>query len=118
MTKVLACPFCRIAERVIRKGLLVTDSHSAVIPTRHIQSFFDLTEAERSAALLMLLDISKVKLDAAFSPAAYNTRINEGWGEMDSADKCGLLELIVSVPKMNLCVSGKWIYTKECYKLE
>tara|TARA_B100000965_G_scaffold399562_1_gene419779 strand:+ start:911 stop:1084 length:174 start_codon:yes stop_codon:yes gene_type:complete len=55
---------------VIRDGVPLTDCHSLGIAKWHIQSFFDLTEAERSA-LLTLLDSAKVKIDAGFSPDVY-----------------------------------------------
>lgn len=91
MTKPLACPFCQIADSedherilnqnehgfVIRDGFPVTDGHTLVIPKRHIQSFFDLTDAERTS-LLTLLDSAKAELDVECSPAAYNVGINDG----------------------------------------
>jgi diadenosine tetraphosphate (Ap4A) HIT family hydrolase len=81
------CPFCRLpVERiamqsrhglVIRDGFPISPGHSLVIPKRHISSFFDLVEEERSG-LLDLLDASKLRLDAEFQPQGYNIGINDG----------------------------------------
>lgn len=86
MTKPLARPFCQIADSedheriqiqnehgfVIRDRFPVTDGHTLVIPKRHIQSFFDLTDVEHTS-LLTLLDRAKAQLDVEFSPAAGQT---------------------------------------------
>lgn len=85
------CSFCEIAsanahERVmdsdeyafvIRDGFPVTDGHSLIIPRRHVQSFFDLSEEERHA-LLALLESAKLTLDAELNPDSYTIGINDG----------------------------------------
>src|SRR5262245_57291394 len=81
------CPFCnlpsgRIVDRsaygvVILDGFPISPGHTLVIPHRHIGSFFDLHDDERSD-LLTLLDTAKRKLDTEFSPHGYNIGINDG----------------------------------------
>jgi diadenosine tetraphosphate (Ap4A) HIT family hydrolase len=48
-----------------------------VIPRRHIASFFEATDAERSA-MMVALDAAKQALDREFSPGGYNIGINDG----------------------------------------
>ena len=85
------CPFCAIAntdahERVldsndfgfvIRDGFPVTDGHSLIIPNRHAQSFFELSDEERQA-LLALLDSATLGIDSEFGPDSYTIGINDG----------------------------------------
>lgn len=82
-----ACPFCQIPpERVvlandlafvIRDGYPISPGHTLVIPRRHVGSFFEISEAERTA-MLQLLDAAKAGLDTAHAPAGYNIGINDG----------------------------------------
>ena len=85
------CVFCEIqknepALRIIAQnkfaiamsdGFPLTNGHTLLIPKRHIQSFFDITEKERTA-IFTLLDIAKKRLDQEYSPDAYNIGINDG----------------------------------------
>lgn len=87
MTLPKPCPFCALPpERIVQRnasGMLVRDGfpvslgHSLVIPHRHVGSFFELIEAERSD-LLSLLDQAKQDLDALHQPDGYNIGINDG----------------------------------------
>ena len=87
MTTPNPCPFCtlppeRILQRnasgmLVRDGFPVSPGHSLVIPRRHVGSFFELTEVERSD-LLALLDQAKQVLDALHQPDGYNIGINDG----------------------------------------
>ena len=84
------CIFCEIqddAKRLpvaknefaiaIRDGYPVANGHTLIIPKRHVMSFFDLTEAERSS-IFKLLTIAKNNLDQELGPDAYNIGINDG----------------------------------------
>ena len=81
------CPFCTPdASRVvastqlafaIRDAFPVSPGHTLIVPHRHIGSFFDATEEERTA-LLDLLARTKTVLDQEHSPAGYNIGINDG----------------------------------------
>lgn len=81
------CPFCNLSpERIlyedeviviIRDGFPVSLGHSLIIPCRHIASFFDTTQEERSA-ILEGIDACKDELDLEFQPAGYNIGINDG----------------------------------------
>lgn len=83
----MSCVFCslppeRIVDAndlamVIRDGFPVSPGHTLIIPKRHAASFFQVTEAERTA-MLALLDRAKRVLDEEFGPAAYNIGINDG----------------------------------------
>lgn len=81
------CPFCtlpseRIIHRsqfgmIIRDGFPVTEGHSLIIPTRHVDSFFNLSTDERND-LLALTDIAKASIEKEFKPDGYNIGINDG----------------------------------------
>jgi diadenosine tetraphosphate (Ap4A) HIT family hydrolase len=81
------CPFCTLpASRIVRENdlaVLVRDAypvspgHSLVIPKRHISSWFEATEEERTA-MLALIDEAKVMIDAEMAPNSYNIGINDG----------------------------------------
>lgn len=83
----LTCPFCSLPnERIIdsnssgvaiRDGFPISPGHTLVIPNRHIGSFFELSEMERSD-LFKLIDHAKNVLDAEFHPDGYNLGINDG----------------------------------------
>jgi diadenosine tetraphosphate (Ap4A) HIT family hydrolase len=55
----------------------VTKGHMKIIPKRHVDSFFDLTDEEITAAY-DLLKKAKTMLDKKYKPDAYNTGINDG----------------------------------------
>ena len=93
------CPFCDMLENNISRkviadndlafcipdGYPVTDGHALIIPKRHVDSFFDITEEERTA-LFSLLNLAKVSIESAVigsneeiqKPAGYNIGINDG----------------------------------------
>lgn len=83
----MTCIFCTLpAERIVRRaahgvvirdGFPISPGHTLVIPQRHVGSFFDLTEDERTG-LLALLDDAKKMLDAELQPQGYNIGINDG----------------------------------------
>lgn len=62
---------------VIRDGYPISKGHTLVIPKRHVGSFFDITNDERSA-LFELVESSKKSLDNEFKPDAFNIGINDG----------------------------------------
>lgn len=81
------CPFCTLAAgrivlanelaAVIHDNFPVSPGHTLIIPKRHVVLFFDITANERTA-MLALLDIAKLGLDAALHPDGYNVGINDG----------------------------------------
>ncbi len=81
------CPFCTLpAERiidsndlalVIRDGYPISPGHTLVIPKRHIGSWFEITQAEQQA-LLVLLEKAKTALETELKPDGYNIGINDG----------------------------------------
>jgi diadenosine tetraphosphate (Ap4A) HIT family hydrolase len=87
MNNPIACPFCTLpAERivaadrhaiVIRDGFPISRGHTLIIPRRHVDSFFEITQEERTS-LFAQLDHAKVALDKEFAPAGYNIGINDG----------------------------------------
>jgi diadenosine tetraphosphate (Ap4A) HIT family hydrolase len=86
MSKV-SCPFCALpAERililadealVIRDAFPVSPGHTLVIPRRHIGSFFELSDAERTCVVELLAQ-AKAELDLSFQPDGFNIGINDG----------------------------------------
>ena len=81
------CPFCMLpAERililadealVIRDAFPVSPGHTLVIPRRHIGSFFELSDAERTC-MVELLARAKAELDLSFQPDGFNIGIIDG----------------------------------------
>ncbi len=81
------CPFCTLPQERVRgenaHGVWVRDAypiskgHSLIIPRRHVGSFFDISEVERSG-LLELLDLAKAAAGSEFNPDGYNVGINDG----------------------------------------
>ena len=83
----VSCPFCALpAERIlifadealmIRDAFPVSPGHTLVIPRRHIGSFFELSDAERTC-MVELLAQAKAELDLSFQPDGFNIGINDG----------------------------------------
>lgn len=81
------CAFCSLpAERVVQKseyaivirdGFPVSPGHTLIISKRHVASFFEVTDAERTD-LMSLLSVVRDDLDRQFRPAGYNIGINDG----------------------------------------
>lgn len=81
------CPFCQLEPSrviagnslaiVIRDGFPISRGHTLVIPRRHVGSFFEISDEERSA-MLQLLGKQKHSLDQELAPAGYNVGINDG----------------------------------------
>jgi superfamily II DNA or RNA helicase/diadenosine tetraphosphate (Ap4A) HIT family hydrolase/HKD family nuclease len=81
------CPFCRPAEaRVFYRDALVfglwdaypvTPGHALLIPTRHVETWFDATLEER-LALLRAIDVARAAIDTGFGAEGYNIGINSG----------------------------------------
>ncbi|KQW36577.1 HIT family protein [Rhizobacter sp. Root404] len=60
----------------IRDGFPVSPGHSLVIPKRHIGSYFDTSEAERTAMHALLVE-AKRAVDAELGPQGYNIGVND-----------------------------------------
>lgn len=81
------CPFCTLPEaRIIQRnntglcihdGFPVSPGHALIIPQRHIGSFFELTNIERTD-LLELLAWAKEQLTQMHHPDGWNIGINDG----------------------------------------
>ncbi|MCK6409611.1 MAG: HIT family protein [Thauera sp.] len=81
------CPFCELpAGRIVLSAdeafvihdvFPVSPGHTLVIPRRHIGSFFELTEVERTC-MFELLAQAKAELDRSFEPDGFNIGINDG----------------------------------------
>ncbi|MGL6069630.1 HIT family protein [Craterilacuibacter sp.] len=83
----MTCPFCSLPpSRItaenrhaiwIYDGYPVSAGHSLIIPKRHIGSFFEASDDERQA-MLLLLDQAKAAVQQAHQPDAFNIGINDG----------------------------------------
>ncbi len=81
------CPFCtlpakRIVDRnelavAVRDAYPVAPGHTLVIPMRHVESFFELDDAEQ-AAMLALLRRAHERLAAEMAPHGFNVGLNDG----------------------------------------
>ena len=56
----------------------VTDGHRLIIPKRHIASFFDLTDEEEKAFILMLKETKNVMKSEDSTITGFNVGINDG----------------------------------------
>jgi diadenosine tetraphosphate (Ap4A) HIT family hydrolase len=83
----MACPFCTLpAERILhrhgtaialRDAYPISPGHTLIVPTRHVGSFFETTQAERTD-LLALLDQARAQLLQEHAPDSFNIGINDG----------------------------------------
>ncbi len=80
------CPFCDLGPRVVASNDLAaavrdkepaSKGHTLVIPKRHCESFFDLTN-EEVRACFALLGQERVKIVAEFHPDGFNIGVNDG----------------------------------------
>lgn len=81
------CPFCnldagriQLADQhavVICDAFPVSPGHTLIIPRRHVGTFFETTEQERSS-LLVLLGQTQQVLAAELHPDGWNIGINDG----------------------------------------
>lgn len=89
MTNVI-CLFCdkdnKEKHRIIEENkyayarwdnMPVSNGHAEVIPKRHVESFFDLTNDE-VLALYQLAKVTRIKIAELYSPDAFNLGINDG----------------------------------------
>ena len=81
----MGCPFCSLDQIIAENNLAyaiydrypVSLGHLLIITKRHIESFFDASEAERQA-LNKLIGECKNLLDIKYSPDGYNIGVNCG----------------------------------------
>ena len=81
------CPFCKIEEHqilyhndaavAIKDKYPVQHGHMLIIPKRHVESYFELTEIE-ILALHQLLQLCKREIDEKYKPDGYNVGVNVG----------------------------------------
>ena len=82
------CVFCNIETKriiktfdhffVIRDMYPVTDLHSLIIPTRHVSSYFDLTDQELTELPRVIVDIKDSLLEIDSKISGFNIGINDG----------------------------------------
>ena len=82
------CIFCSLdSSRIEKESNLffiikdlypVGEGHSLLIPKRHVQSFFDLTENETASLLKMLREQKQELSSADETITGYNVGINDG----------------------------------------
>lgn len=81
----MTCIFCQINEIVLENELAlaffdkypVNKGHLLIIPKRHVEQYFELTEQERRAVDRLLFQ-GKNMLDQKHHPDGYNIGINNG----------------------------------------
>ena len=81
------CIFCENKKAIIENSLAyvrmvdigyeVVKGHALIMPHRHVDSFFEINEAER-IAMFSLLDQIKIMLDEKHLPDGYNIGFNCG----------------------------------------
>ena len=80
------CMFCNLSQdkEIIAEndlaiafydGFPVNPGHSLIIPKRHVENYFDLTEKE-CASIQDLLKIVQKKVEERFHPDGYNIGVN------------------------------------------
>jgi diadenosine tetraphosphate (Ap4A) HIT family hydrolase len=87
MTDTANCPFCfpkaeaiAFEHRLVRAlwdAFPVSPGHLLVVPRRHVATWFDATDVERTA-ILKALDEAKALVDGRERPDGYNIGINVG----------------------------------------
>jgi diadenosine tetraphosphate (Ap4A) HIT family hydrolase len=86
MKSCIFCDFTKGSHRIIAENELVwavldnfpvSRGHTLIVPKRHVEYFFDLSEAEVSAAFRMIKRVRE-QLDAEIQPDGYNIGVNNG----------------------------------------
>jgi ATP adenylyltransferase len=82
------CPFCELPEdRIVaenelalafRDGFPVTESHTLIVPKRHVADYFDLFQPERNAVHALMEEQRKLICINDPSVAAFNMGVNAG----------------------------------------
>ena len=81
----MTCIFCRINDTVLENDLAlafydkypVNRGHLLIIPKRHVEQYFDLTDQERMSIDQLLFEGKKI-IDEQYQPDGYNIGINCG----------------------------------------
>ena len=81
------CPFCTLSlsrivdaddhAMAIRDGFPMSPGHTLILPRRHVQSYFDVTDAERDS-LIALLEKAQQAIQDEMKPDGWNIGINDG----------------------------------------
>jgi diadenosine tetraphosphate (Ap4A) HIT family hydrolase len=81
------CAFCHLSPEhivhqsefclVIRDAYPISPGHTLIVARRHVASFFDVTDDERTD-LMQLVVQARESLVREFGPAGYNIGINDG----------------------------------------
>lgn len=92
------CLFCRFEDQSVNRIFIesanfyarydnypAVPGHVEVVPKRHVESFFELTEAEAAEAY-ELLKQARSRLAEEYAPAGYTIGINEGRAAGRSVD--------------------------------
>ena len=88
MDKPNTCTYCALSQaRILDETALsiafkdvfpVSAGHTLIIPKRHVESYFDLTNQEREDMTALMMRV-KVKLKEELQPQGFNIGINEGF---------------------------------------
>jgi diadenosine tetraphosphate (Ap4A) HIT family hydrolase len=88
MDKPNTCTYCNLSEaRIFDHSALsiafkdvfpVSPGHTLIIPRRHVESYFDLTNQEREDMTALMIRV-RSKLKDEFNPIGFNIGINEGF---------------------------------------
>lgn len=83
-----SCPFCAVDGRreilassalsvAFYDGFPVSTGHALIVPRRHVASFFDLTEEERTDLFRVADEVRQI-VDERYHPDGYNLGVNVG----------------------------------------
>jgi diadenosine tetraphosphate (Ap4A) HIT family hydrolase len=88
MDKPITCTYCSLSQaRIFDETALsiafkdvfpVSPGHTLIIPKRHVESYFDLTNQEREDMNALMIRV-KAKLKEELQPQGFNIGINEGF---------------------------------------
>jgi diadenosine tetraphosphate (Ap4A) HIT family hydrolase len=86
LKKYKECIFCNIQKKSIKENencvsfsdnFPISRGHVLIIPKRHVSSYFELTDEERSDCWILVNEM-KTYLQKKFNPAGFNIGINNG----------------------------------------
>ena len=80
------CPFCKKIEKVaennsvfaIKDNYPVTDGHHLIIPVRHTENYFSMSEVERSNAMELIRILKNQLEESDPSITGFNIGMNSG----------------------------------------
>ena len=115
------CPYCNFDEfDIINKnefGVIlseqnpISEGHSVILPLRHVESFFDVSEKERKS-LSSLLELARNELKIRHHPEGFHIAFNDGKVFADEHQQHFHIHIIPRYKGKALTLDKRWGITQ------